>query len=458
MSHSNSSSLDRLSSSGAGSSFTLPMSSSTTTSSPSDDHHHQHSLLLHSTTSTTTTATTTDPTSTTMDKKSSSSSTPLRNNNNKQKRSKKSSSSPQDENDDKKKKKKMTLSKEQDMMLIEAVRQYTESNNPIQWKEINRKLFNNQYTSNFLYQRYHRTLNAKKHRWSDEEDLELLHYCIKHDKKWSLIAQKEYEGFFPDIQLSNRYKNVCKRNELKERLASMTEKEIEDLIERNKQARTKSLDTRNLVKVIEDSAEPSASPSIDASKAKRKSNSPSSSSKKTKYQQIESSSASPRMESDDSIELEVDEGDSHDSFGKQDDNSTNTFLVELESIRHWPQNKIEEEYWKKVELIKIHHMPLLVDLLHDCEKSIEALNESMLAILQSTQNASLKLKQVEENMDLKNGWQKLYEDCRLLRDIIHQGVDTQINPITVDSFTFLCRAECCLCSYRERLRQMREMK
>nr|CAG4714387.1 unnamed protein product [Naegleria fowleri] len=397
----------------------------------------------------TTTTTTTDPQQQQTDKKSS-----TRN----RRSSKKSTSSPHPEEvDDKKKKKKLTLTKEQDMMLIEAVRQYTENNSPIQWKEINRKLFNNQYTSNFLYQRYHRTLNAKKHRWSDEEDLELLHYCNKHDKKWSLIAQKEYEGFFPDIQLSNRYKNVCKRNELKERLASMTEKEIEDLIERNREARTKSLDTRNLVKVIEDNTELSGhtSPSIDTSKTKRKSNSPSSSSKKTKYHQIDSS---PRMESDESTELEVDEGDSHDSFGKQEENNPNSFLVELETIRYWPQNKVEEEYWKKVEFIKINLMPLLVDLLHDCEKSIETLNESMLAILQSTQNASLKLKQVEENMELKSGWQKLYEDCRLLHDIINQGVDTQLNPITVDSFTFLCRAECCLSSYRERLRQTREMK
>ena len=353
---------------------------------------------------------------------------------------KKRTSNKNAEDDDKKKKKtKMTLSKEQDMMLIDAVRQYTEANNPIQWKEINRKLFNNQYTSNFLYQRYHRTLNAKKHRWSDDEDLELLYYCQKHEKKWSLIATKEYEGFFPDIQLSNRYKNVCKREELKKRLASMTESDIEELIENNKEARTKSLDTRNMVKVLEDSSENTTVPPEIRTPTKRKSSNSPQSSKKTKYKPNETN-----------MEVENLQSATHSSPIVE---NLLTYNVDLDTLKEWPTDRIEEEYWKKLEFLRVNHYPILQEMIQDCETNTQHLDEIMQNIITSSQNPSAKLKQIEDHMDIKNGWSKLMDDCTMLTKILQMK---QVNPalidVNADSLAFLCRAEFCLCTYREKLK------
>ncbi|KAL9648291.1 hypothetical protein ABK040_001708 [Willaertia magna] len=405
------------------------------------------------------------------------------------------------------KKQKMTFTKEQDLLLIEGVKAYTDLNNPIQWKEINKKLFNNQFTSNFLYQRYHRTLNAKKHRWSNDEDLELLYYCQKHDKKWSQIATREYEGFFPDIQLSNRYKNVCKREELKRKLKEMKEDEILELINKNKEMRKKCIDTRNMQKVMDEAPNTTGGTSTNvttnsnnnslvgmlgnegvannntttsttttkkekkkrATKKKKENNNTENSNKKKR--KTSSSSDNKVMMNEISTSIMNDNNILNSNANndllkckdanniittttmaiENDNMENNEVIYDFESIREWPKQKLNEEYLKKINHMKQNYKPMIYFILRDCEEHINLLDDRMLSVIRDENldhNLNQKLKNVEEQMDIKISWQKLLDDCKLLETkvLIEDGNNLmEINP---ENFMFLCRAEYCLMSYK----------
>jgi hypothetical protein len=135
-----------------------------------------------------------------------------------------------------KKNKAMTAAEEK--KFIEEVEKYKKNGQSISWATIDQKLFHRRFGSNYLYQKYNRTLKVKHFEWTKDTRIELLYYCDKYklDGSISWSNMIESEGYSVSVtQLYNQYKSIMRTNtELQELYENLSNEELMDIVARAK--------------------------------------------------------------------------------------------------------------------------------------------------------------------------------------------------------------------------------
>jgi len=95
-----------------------------------------------------------------------------------------------------------------------------------------------------VFQRYYRvTCARKKHKWTDDQSIELYHYVKTREELGGVISMSEiskshYRNLFPDTQLRHHYDYHCKKNkDLVSRYKRITEKQLNAIIQKNSKER-----------------------------------------------------------------------------------------------------------------------------------------------------------------------------------------------------------------------------
>ncbi|KAL0481011.1 hypothetical protein AKO1_013650 [Acrasis kona] len=140
-----------------------------------------------------------------------------------------------------------SFSEEEEEKLKYGVVKFKKKDGTIDWKKVTAHV-NPDLTLRQVFQRYYRvTLSKKKHKWSENQSIELLHYVKLSEVEdrcsvvsMSEISKRYYNNVFPDTQLRHHYDYHCKNNkELVKKYESKSVQEIEQIIINNTRDRSK---------------------------------------------------------------------------------------------------------------------------------------------------------------------------------------------------------------------------